>query len=258
MTGEMKTIFVFAGTTEGREIGNCLEKEQIKSYMSVATEYGKELVGEYRYVEVLHGRMEQEEMERFFGKHGVELVIDATHPFATVVTGNMKTVCKKLGIPYVRCLREEIKMTDASGCCIVSSVKEAVALLEDTTGNILITTGSRELQEYTKLTAYQQRCYVRVLSTLESVEKAVSCGFTGAHLIAMQGPFSKAMNAATIEQVNAQWFVTKESGSTGGFPEKREAVTMCGAKMIVIKRPEEKGMRLEEILDRIRSRQWIF
>lgn len=251
----MKNIFVFAGTTEGRKIGTCLEEEKIKSYMSVATEYGKETAGAYQYVEVLYGRMEQAEMECFFAEHGIELVIDATHPFATVVTANVKEVCKRMEIPYFRCLREGIQKTEEEDGYVVSSVREAVDFLENTAGNILITTGSKDLQEYKKLPHYKERCYARVLSTKESVEKAVQCGFTGAHLIAMQGPFSKEMNIATIRQVKAQWFVTKESGGTGGFPEKREAAKACGTKLVVIERPSEDGMCMEEILDRIKRRK---
>lgn len=247
----MGNIFVFAGTTEGRRIGEYLEREKIRGYMSVATEYGKETAGDYRYLEVLSGRMEPYEMARFFTSHGINLVIDATHPFAKIVTQNVKEVCERLGIQYLRCLREGIQKTEEEDVYIVSSIKEAVTLLEDTTGNILIATGSKELHEYQNLSHYKERCYARVLSAMESVEKAVQCGFTGAHLIAMQGPFSKEMNLATIEQVNAKWFVTKEAGSTGGFLEKREAAKASGARLVVIERPDEDGMRLEEILDRI-------
>ncbi len=50
--------------------------------------------------------------------------------------------------------------------------------------------------------------------------ESVALGFEGKHLIAMQEPFSKEMNVATIHQTGAKYFVTKESGKAGGFGEK--------------------------------------
>ena len=244
----MKNVMVFSGTTEGRMIGDFLEERKISGYLSVATEYGKKMAGEYRYVNVLYGRMDQAEMEAFFTEHEIGLVIDATHPFAQLVTDNIKKICSKCNISYLRCLRERIGSIEEDETVYqVGSVKEAVSFLQHTSGNILIATGSKELHEYQNLEDYQNRCYARILSTLESVQEAVKCGFEGTHLIAMQGPFSKSMNCATIEQVKAEWFVTKEAGNAGGFLEKKEAAKLSGAKLLVVRRPEENGMSVEEL-----------
>lgn len=56
------------------------------------------------------------------------------------------------------------------------------------------------------------------------------------------------MNKATINHVNAEYFVTKESGKTGGFREKLEAARESGARLIVIRKPEEEGKTLEEVM----------
>lgn len=120
--------------------------------------------------------------------------------------------------------------------------------LEETTGNILLTTGSKELQKYTRLKEFRSRCYARVLSTKEAVEKSIGLGFEGKHLLAMQGPFSKEMNKAMIAHVDAKYVVTKETGKAGGFPEKLEAAKENGACLVVIRRPEEDGKKAEEII----------
>ena len=57
------------------------------------------------------------------------------------------------------------------------------------------------------------------------------------HLIAMQGPFSKEMNVATIHQTGAKYFVTKESGKAGGFGEKVQAARETGAVLVAVGRP---------------------
>ena len=135
--------------------------------------------------------------------------------------------------------------SDSSVVC-VNSVEEAVDYLELTQGNILITTGSKELGKYTRLTNYKKRCYARVLSVLPSVMQSIDLGFTGSHLIAMQGPFSREMNLALLHQTEAKYFVTKESGKNGGFAEKLEAAEQAGAVLLVIGRPIEEGLSVEE------------
>lgn len=148
--------------------------------------------------------------------------------------------------------RNAITKSDSSVVC-VNSVEEAVDYLEQTQGNILITTGSKELDKYTRLTNYKERCYARVLSVLPSVMQSIDLGFSGKHLIAMQGPFSREMNLALLHQTEAKYFVTKESGKNGGFAEKLEAAEQAGAVLLVIGRPIEEGLSVEEAEQEMRK-----
>lgn len=270
-----KNILIFAGTTEGRQLAEYAVKEGIPCIVSAATEYGEELLENDLQLQkekhkkselrVIHGRMDQQEMEAFFEKEQVGLVIDATHPFAVIVTENIQRACKNSGIEYLRCLRDFLTearavrsekfacdKSDSSVVC-VNSVEEAVDYLEQTQGNILITTGSKELDKYTCLTNYKERCYARVLSVLPSVMQSIDLGFSGKHLIAMQGPFSREMNLALLHQTEAKYFVTKESGKNGGFAEKLEAARQSGAVLLVIGRPEEEGVSVEKAEQEMRK-----
>ena len=181
------------------------------------------------------------------------------------MTENIQRACKNSGIEYLRCLRDFLTeartvrsekfacdKSDSSVVC-VNSVEEAVDYLEQTQGNILITTGSKELDKYTCLTNYKERCYARVLSVLPSVMQSIDLGFSGKHLIAMQGPFSREMNLALLHQTEAKYFVTKESGKNGGFAEKLEAAEQAGAVLLVIGRPEEEGVSVEEVEQEMRK-----
>ena len=77
--------------------------------------------------------------------------------------------------------------------------EEANEYLEQTTGNILATTGSKELAALQNLTDYKKRVYARVLSTAKVAHKCEQLGFTGKNLICMQGPFSVEMNYAIMK-----------------------------------------------------------
>ena len=56
------------------------------------------------------------------------------------------------------------------------------------------------------------------------------------------------MNAATMRQYQIAWMVTKDSGKAGGFDEKMEACRETGTRPVVIERPRECGLSMEEVL----------
>lgn len=264
----MKHILIFAGTTEGRELMEKIKHFQVEVFVSVATEYGKECLlkepekertvstkhGEVQAgnLNIIAGRMKEVEMKRYMEKQAIDLVVDATHPFAREVTKNIRTACREARISYLRLLRNPSEKDE--GICYVSSVEEGVRFLDKTEGKILITTGSKELSTYTKIRDYQDRCYARVLSTKEAVEESVKLGFEGDHLIAMQGPYSEEMNTALLHHVQADFLITKESGNAGGFEEKVRAAVKTGTTLVVVERPEEEGESFEEVIERVR--QW--
>ena len=240
----MASIMIFAGTTEGRKIAEFLRGHAPKVYVLTATEYGKEQVEDGENIHVLAGRLDVEGMRELAYGCQAELVIDATHPFAMEVTKNIQKMCQEESISYMRVLREG-SVKDGNAVW-VKNIREAADYLKDKEGNVLITTGSKELAPYTEMPDYQNRCFLRVLSTKEAVQKAVENGFEGKHLIAMQGPFSQEMNEQLLRHVQAKYMVTKESGRSGGYEEKLRAAKKAGAVAVVIGRPLEKGVTLDE------------
>lgn len=245
---EKKKIGLFAGTTEGRILAERLAGTQIPLNIFVATEYGKEGLPTAENINVFCGRMDEAQIAEKIREQSFDLVIDATHPYARLVSENVKKACGDEGIRYLRVLREA-GVRNSDGNLLVGSVEEAVEVLKDEEGAILVTTGSKELSKYRELPGWQKRVYARVLSLPEAVSQAAELGFCGSHLIAMQGPFSIEMNLALLKSVHAKWMVTKESGKAGGFEEKVEAARRAGAGLIVIGRPEEDGISLQKTLD---------
>lgn len=253
---EKMQILLFAGTTEGRELAEAFKSLPIYVYVSAATDYGKECVGTGENLEVIAGRMDEGGIAAFIKAHHISLAVDATHPFATAVTENIRNACSICHIEYIRCLRAWQEIEDAEGTDIIfkDSVKEAVDYLKKTQGNIFISTGSKELKLYTEIENYKERCCARVLSTREAVEESTALGFKGTHLIAMQGPFSKELNIAMLHDTNAKYFVTKESGKAGGFAEKAEAARETRVTLVVIGRPKEEGMSFGEVVSYIEKK----
>ena len=266
-------VFLFGGTTEGRKIAEaiaevnrvwathgdasaCEAGEPLSlpfcAEVYVATAYGASLLPAGPGITVHVGRLDAAEMRALFEAarqtSGPLLVVDATHPYAAVVSENILSACAAAG---VRCIRVERESTGAGeaelapeGAALhwVDSIEEAAAWLAAKSShrpNILITTGSKELAPYTQIQDFAARCYVRALPTVEALEKCQALGFRREHLILMQGPFSEEMNVAQLRYADAGYLVTKASGETGGFPEKCEAALALGVEVVCIGRPKE-------------------
>jgi precorrin-6x reductase len=56
-----------------------------------------------------------------------------------------------------------------------------------------------------------------------------------------------------INSIGAEVLVTKESALSGGFEEKAEACIKTNVKCLVLKKPEEEGISLEEFEGMIRG-----
>ena len=239
-------ILLFAGTTEGRELAEYLVERKVKVHACVATPYGESLLPKNRLLSISHQRLDECQMREFIKEFAPRYVVDATHPFAKEVTENIKRACIEVKAPYIRLLREA---GQAGESVCVEDVEAAVEYLEGTSGNILVTTGSKELENYTRLTDYQERIFARVLSVGDVAVKCEELGIRGRHLICMQGPFSVEMNLAMLREYKISYLVTKESGIAGGYPQKCEAAAMAGVGLVVIGRPQqEAGMSLEEVI----------
>lgn len=246
----MCKVIIFAGTTEGRQLAEYLDSQKVSTYVCTATEYGESLIQRSKYLEVSGKRLSQEEMEQLFCEQNPLFVVDATHPYATVVSGQIKAACQTKNLRYIRLLREETNDMDQKADIVyVDSVSEACDYLEKTTGKIFVTTGSKELKHYTKLTGYQDRVFARILSSKEAVNQVMELGFEGKNLICMQGPFSEELNYIMLKESNAKYLVTKEAGKNGGFLEKINAARRLFITSIVIGRPkEEEGFSFNEVI----------
>ena len=251
---DRKPVIIFAGTTEGRTISEYLASCKVPVTACVATEYGETLLTENEYLKVHAGRMDQEEIAAFIREKGAELVIDATHPYAAVVSENVAVACEREQVDYVRLIRGS-SAESVDQAVLVGSVDEAVEYLKKTEGNILATTGSKELFKYTQIPGFEKRVFARVLSTGEVATACEKLGFVGKNLICMQGPFSEELNIAMLHQFDCKYLVTKETGKAGGFEEKLHAAKAAGATLVLVGRPpEQKGYSYDEVLEMMRIR----
>ena len=249
----MSKICIFGGTTEGRKLAEFLSGQPCDVMVCVATDYGQTLLPEAEHVSVSARRLPVGEIVSLLTEHRFDLVIDATHPYAQSITKSIARACRETETLRWRLLR------GASGVSpehtYVETVSDAAAFLSETEGNILLTTGSKELAGFSQLPGFSERVWARVLPLQSSLDACAQAGLPASHIFAMQGPFSEAMNAAMLRTIGAQYLVTKDGGTPGGFEEKESAAKSAGARLVVIGRPpEEEGLSLSKTISALCTR----
>ncbi len=235
-------IVLFSGTTEGRRLSHALAGLGARVTVCVATEYGAEEQGTAPNITVHTGRMEPPAMAELL--RGADLCIDATHPYAAAATANIQQAAALAKVACKRLLRPASPLP--AGSLIAPDAAGAAALLQNTTGNVLLTTGAKELSAFAGLGA--GRLYPRVLPVAASLHACEAAGIPHRNILAMQGPFSAELNLALLHQFDIRYLVTKDGGTQGGFAEKAQAAQAAGVTLMVIRRPADAGETEDEIL----------
>ncbi|MFW6287280.1 MAG: precorrin-6A reductase [bacterium] len=210
------------------------EKEII---VSVVSDYGKSRLSDTG-LKVISKKLNKVEMVDFIKQNKIELIIDATHPFASNVSENAIKVSKELAIEYLRYERPELDLSHypAKYLLTVYGYQEAVEKAQEFE-RIFLTIGSNNLNYFTAgISKWEQRLIARVLPDWKFIKKARSIGFTPSNLLAIQGPFSFELNKVLLKEFQADVLVSKASGKAGGLDTKIKAAIDLKIPVIIIRR----------------------
>ncbi len=133
-------ILLFGGTTEGRLLAERLVGMGHQVTVSVATELGAEILQGQFCGPVLTGRMDLEAMAKLLPSY--DLCVDATHPYAVKVT---KAAPGRLRCGGRSAAASASERVGQEGCVVVDSCAQAASFLQKQRGNVLLTTGAKEL-----------------------------------------------------------------------------------------------------------------
>ena len=220
-------ILVFGGTTEGRRAAEVLEEAGSPFFYS--TKMGEQDLS-LQHGTRIDGAMDAEAMKTFISQHDIRLIVDAAHPFASQLHQTIAQVSESLNIPTIRYDRiyperdPEITWIDD-----YSQIPRDIH-------SLLATTGVQSISKLKPLEAEGIRIYYRILERESSMALALKQGASPEQLCFFENPQDIPVEAEAI--------LLKESGLSGGFPEKVEAAKARGMRIIALKRPQSQSLKL--------------
>ncbi len=229
-------ILLLGGTSDSVEILKLLVDEAFPVIFSMATQTPMDLPAS-RLITLRRGAMDEAEMENSIASDKIDVLIDATHPYAAEVTRNARRVSLKTGVRYFRLTRKPV-VTSSSGIILAKDHADAALKALQLGGTILATIGIRNLGVYASMcNGSGSKLIVRALPTVDSLKVLKGLGIPVENTITGQGPFSYEDNVRAIRQFGVRTLITKDSGTRGGTEEKIRAAQDEGCNVIVVQRP---------------------
>ena len=248
-------IFLLGGTKDSINIIDHIKKNY-DSYIltTTTTEYGAKLAIEGGSDETIARPLPKDEIIKIITENSFDILIDATHPFASHITQTSVSIAHELKIPYMRFERPatNLKNIETSHIHYVNSFDEAGKLIrnEFLSGNILHFAGANTMEEILKYVSVD-RFYPRILKVESSIEKCKKLGIDPSHIIPMNGAASLEENIKLIEKYDASVMITKESGEVGGVIEKIEAANESNVAVVMIQRPKIDELKKNDIVSNL-------
>ena len=214
-------ILVFGGTTEGRKAAEVLEEAGSPFFYSTKT--GEQDIS-LHHGQSIDGAMDAKAMKAFISEHDIRLIVDAAHPFASLLHQTIAVVASDRQIPVIRYERiYPPRDPDITWIDDYSQVPTDIHTL-------LVTTGVQSISKLKWLEALGIKVFYRILNRESSIALAKEQGATDDQLC-----FYEDGNKI---DVNADAILLKESGLSGGFCEKVAAARAKGMRIVALKRPE--------------------
>ena len=219
-------VLLLGGTSEGRQLARDLASLP-------GVEITSSLAGRVSSPEVLPGEVR---IGGFGGVNGlmahlfaekVDLVVDATHPFAAEMTHNAAKACSITGTPLLRVDRPAWTRLPGDVWHEVDTVTEAARLADRIGTRLFVTTGRQEAHEFADVAAW---CLLR---SVEAPEPPLPARH---EILLAKGPFVVPEEIALMRDRHIDCLVTKNSGG-GATIAKMWAARDLGIPVVVVSRP---------------------
>lgn len=229
-------ILLFGGTSQGRLLSQELSARNITHYYSTKTAVTYRPAGGSVS---LTGAMSAAQIAQFCKDHAIELVADASHPFAENLHQELSDASAWCNVPLLRLERE-------FGDRIAHPLVHYMANFDDVV-NCICHTSARVILAATGVntvpklrTLWEDGCRrvtFRVLDTAASRDQALAHGLRAEDILCMPAPLSAAHELALLRHLDADTVISKETGTDGGLAYKISACIACDIPIYIINRP---------------------
>lgn len=184
-------------------------------------------------------------LESYLSGEAVDLVIDATHPFARRISANAQAAAKGAGIPLLRLERLGWEETPADRWTRVGAVEEAVAALGETPRRVFLAIGRQEAKAFDA--APQHHYLVRSVDPVDPPLAAPDVEY-----LLSRGPFAVEAEVELLKTRRIDVVVSKNSGGEASFG-KIVAARILGLPVVLVERaPAAAGNRAATVEEALR------
>lgn len=231
MPSAKRRLLILGGTGEAATLAN-----EATAAFSDRLEVVTSLAGRTRRPASLRGKVVTggfggaEGLTRFLRREAIDLVVDATHPFAATISAHALKACAAAGVPRLILVRQPWRRTPADRWIEVEDAAEAAAAVADLARRTFLTLGRRDLDAFSELEGVW--FLVRLIEPpdgplpLERYE-----------LVVGRGPFAVESEKRLMVEHRIEALVTKASGGHA-TEAKVVAAREAGLPVVMIRRPE--------------------
>jgi precorrin-6A/cobalt-precorrin-6A reductase len=159
----------------------------------------------------------------------IDLLIDATHPFAAQISWNAARAAAQVNIPRLILLRPAWERLPEDNWIEVESIEAAVEAIPASAERIFVTIGRQQLAPFAVLTA--RWCLMRSIDPPDA-----SIPLPPGKLLLDRGPFSLERERELLREYQIQAIVSKNSGSDATYA-KIIAARELGLPVVIVQRP---------------------
>ncbi len=168
---------------------------------------------------------------RYLHDHGIDAVIDATHPYAAQISAHAVAASAVAGVVLASLVRPPWQRQEGDRWQEVASTADAVAALGDTPRRVFLSLGRQDLHLFA--TAPQHRYVARLIETPQQVALPPDLV-----LLRQRGPFDLEAERRLLLGERIEVIVSKNSGGDATYP-KIAATRALALPVIMIARPDK-------------------
>jgi len=180
-------------------------------------------------------------MKAYIKDNAVDLVVDATHPFAAMISDHATVACTGVPVPRLQIRRPAWRMPPGAKSLEVEGLDGAAAILPRVARRIFLTTGTGGLEALSGLDDLW--FLVRLIDTPKTPPPLADFA-----LITGAPPYTLVDERALIKAHDIDTLVTKDSGGDGA-EAKILAAGEAGITIVLVQRPPPEPGPVAETLD---------
>lgn len=227
-------ILVFGGTTEGKIVAQCLNRAGLIYCYSTKTEISFEgsECAHYRF-----GAFDLQGLDTFCLENNVQLIVNASHPFASELHQTIHLISQSRRIKVLRYEREYAERVKNKLVTYLPSYESVLQYLEEKKIQSLLALSG--VQSIKKLKPYWQNrpAIFRILPRESSLQMAQESGFPLKNLIAELPSSDIIHEISIIKKYAIDCILTKESGASGFLPTKIKAALKMQIPILILEKP---------------------